>query len=114
MSVPYVAPLTVQVARGEDKTFNWTHQTSATDTTAINITGWTITVVIKPTQAATAILTKTASITVGASGTYSWSVTHADTLLPAQTWPLNVWRVDSGSATLMGSGTFQIVPEVLY
>lgn len=107
------APLNLTIAKGEAVTFTCTHQTSAADTTAIDISGWTIVVTIED-EAGTTLITKAATVTSGPSGTYTFSVSHADTLVEPAVYPVDIWRTDSGSETLMGYGKFRVTREVLY
>ena len=108
-----VAGLALTAAKGEAVTYNATHQTSASDTTAVNITGWTIAVTARD-ETKAVVLTKAASVVSGAAGTYTWSVTKADTSLQAKSYNLDIQRTDSGSEKLMGLGTWTILQEVLY
>lgn len=107
-----VATLNISVARGSAKTYNFTHQTSGSNTAAVNITGWTITVTVRNADGSL-LFTKTASVVSGAAGTYTWSVTKANTNVTPTSYPMDIWRTDSGSETLMGVGQFTITPEVL-
>ncbi len=105
-----VAQLTLTAALGEDRTFAGTHQTSSTDDTPIDITGWTITVTIK--KGATTI-TKSGTVTSGTDGEYSWTLAAADTVsLAVGDGAIDVWRTNAGAATLMGIGTFSILQDV--
>ncbi len=109
MSNP-VAQLALTAALGETRTFRGTHQTSSTDTTPINITGFTITVTIK--KGATTI-TKSGTVTSGTLGTYTWPIAAADTVsLAIGDGAIDIWRTDAGSETLMAIGTFSILADV--
>lgn len=108
-----VATGTLTATKGEAVTYNCTHVTSASDLTPINITGWTIRVTGRD-RDGTVILTKTPSVISGAAGTYSFAVTHADTLIPVVLYALDIWRIDSGSEKPMWVGGWQITPEVIY
>lgn len=104
------APLALTAALGEDRAFTGTHQTSSTDTTAINITGWTLVITIK--KGATT-LTISGSVTLGTAGTYAWTLTAANSVaLAVGDGAIDVWRTDAGAATLMAVGTISILPEV--
>jgi hypothetical protein len=111
---PNVARPALTAVRGEDRTYACTHQNSGSDSTPVNISGWTITVTAKVKPEGTAVLTKTGTVVSGSAGTYSWSVTHADTLINPQEYQLDIWRVDSGARTLMALGTWTVLSEVLY
>jgi hypothetical protein len=106
-----VAVLALQVTKGEDRVFAGTHQTSGTDTTPINITGWTMKFTVRDANK-NILFTKTPSVSVGASGTYTFSVAAADTTINPDTYPCDLWRTDSGLATVMGIGTLTIQPDV--
>lgn len=106
-----VAQLALTAALGEDRTFAGTHQTSSTDTTAVNITGWTIVVTVKSPSAVTVTLSGT--VTLGTAGTYTWTITAANTVtLGVGVSRIDVWRTDAGAATLMAIGDFNITQEV--
>ncbi len=108
-----VASLNLSAAKGETVTFPFTHQVSAADDTAIDISGWTILMTVKD-HAGTVLISKTATVTSGPSGTYTLSLTHADMLLAFNVYPVDLWRTDSGSETLMGYGKFHVTRDVLY
>lgn len=107
------ATIAISAAKGEAVTYPCTHVTSGSSSTPIDITGWTIKVTARD-QSGTVVLNKTASITSGVAGTYSFSVTHADTTLTPFAYPLDIQRTDSGSEKLMGFGKWTITGEVLY
>lgn len=106
-----VAPLALVVTRGEDRTFNGTHVTSATDSTAVNISGWTMKFTAKDARGRV-VLTKTPSVVSGAAGTYTFAVTASDTTINPGQYACDLWRTDSGNATIMGLGTLTINGEV--
>lgn len=62
-----VAPLALEVTRGEDRTFAGTHQTSATNTTPVDITGWTLKFTAKDAKG-NVKLTKSPSVISGPGG----------------------------------------------
>jgi hypothetical protein len=107
------AQLALACGKGETVTFNGTHQTSASNTTAIDITGWTIKMTVRD-DSGTIVLQKTASITSGAAGTYALACTHAETLLPIRVYDADIWRTDTASEKLLANGTFAVTDEVLY
>jgi hypothetical protein len=107
------ASLSLACGRGEAVQFNGTHQTSATNTAPIDISGWTIKVMMRD-NANNVVWDKTATVSNGPSGLYNFSVTHSDTNIGFGTYAFDVQRTDSGSEKLMGFGTFQILPEVRY
>ena len=99
------------VTRGEAKTFTGTHQTSATNTTPINLTGWTM--VFTARLADNRVLfSKTVSIVVAGSGTYSFSLTASDTTITPGNYTADIWRTDSGSETIMCQGILTVNSDV--
>lgn len=100
-------------ARGESVVFPCTHTLSGTDATPVNITGWTIKWTVKD-ASGTTVLTKTGAIVNGPNGTYTLTVTHADTLLDPLSYDSDIWRTDSGSETRMGSGPLTVEGDQLY
>lgn len=100
-------------ARGEAVTFNGTHQTSATNSSVVDITGWTIRAIVKD-SAGNTLFDKLCSILSGAAGTYAFSLTHTETTIPVGTYGFDIWRVDNGSERQLGYGSFVITPEVRY
>lgn len=109
--MPSVARIQLECARGEARTFAGTHQTSGSDTTAINITGWTLVVTVRDENKAV-MFTKSGTIVSGAAGTYTWPVTAANTLISPKPYSLDIWRTDAGSETLMAVGTLTVNDEV--
>ncbi len=115
-----IAQLALTAALGEDRTFAGTHYTSdptiaATSTvpaaTVVNITGWTLVTTIKNPAGTTVTLSGT--VTLGTAGTYTWTVTAANTVtLGVGVSRIDVWRTDAGAATLMAIGDFNITQEV--
>lgn len=99
------------VTRGEAKTFTGTHQTSATNTAAINITGWTIVFTARLNDGRV-LFSKACSIVVAGSGTYSFSLTGSDTTITPGNYNADVWRTDSGSETIMAQGILTINADV--
>jgi len=99
------------VTRGEARTFQGMHQTSATNTTPINITGWTIVFTARLANGAV-LFSKACSIVVAGSGTYSFSVTAADTTVTPGNYNGDIWRTDSGSETIMAQGILTINSDV--
>jgi Tfp pilus assembly protein PilV len=106
-----VAQIALGCALGETRTFTGTHQVSEHDATAVDISGWTITVTIK--NAGGTSVTISGSVVTGPSGKYSWTTTPPNTLtLGVGDDAIDIWRTDIGSETLMGLGTFSITQEV--
>jgi len=105
-----VARIALECARGEARTFSGTHQTSGSDTTAINISGWTISITCRDTTGAV-MFTKSGSIISGAAGTYSFAVTATNTTISPSAYQIDIWRTDSGSETLMAVGSLNITQE---
>jgi hypothetical protein len=95
------------VTRGEAKTFTGTHVTSASNTTPINITGWTIQFTARLANK-TVLFSVACSIVVAGSGTYSFSLTAANTTVTPGNYEGDIWRTDSGSETIMAHGILVI------
>jgi len=111
---PNVAIPVLTAARGEDRTYLCTHVVSGVDLTPIDVTGWTIAVTMRIRPEGTVILSKTGTVVSGPAGTYTWSVTHADTSITPRDYQVDIWRVDPGARTLMALGTWTVMSEVLY
>lgn len=107
------AALNLSCSRGEDVTFPLTHVTSLTDSTAKNITGWTILATIKDERNTTA-LTVAGTIVNGAAGTYTIAFTSANLKIEPKSYKLDVWRTDASSNTLMGSGFLTVTPNTRF
>lgn len=59
-------------------------------------------------------ITEAGTVDVGASGTYHFTLTHAETMRPRKSYKFDIWRTDSGSEKIMGFGYFDVTDEVLY
>lgn len=92
------------VYRGETYTLAFT-MTPLTD-----ITGWTISWRLKTALTdVAALLTIVATTVVAASGTFSVTLTAAQTAaLTMDTYVADVWRTDSGSEALLATGRLQV------
>ena len=108
---PVLATLALVLTQGEDRTFTGTHQTSATDTTVINITGWTMVFTARDANKI-AVLSKTVTVVSGPNGTYTFTLAAADTNINPTTYACDLWRTDSGNATIMALGTLTINADV--
>lgn len=107
------AAIGLRCARGEAVTFPLTHQTSESNTTPKDITGWTIAGTAKD-ENGNIVFSLAGAVVSGPAGTYTLSVTHAQTLVEPKSYRLDVWRTDGSSETLMGIGTITIDQNVLY
>lgn len=79
-----------------------------------DITGWTISLAVKPSlDAAASILTVAGSILSAAAGTYSISITAAQntTTLSSGSYVYAVTRTDSGSVAVLSEGAILIKPS---
>ena len=84
------------VFRGEDLTLNFTMSPT------VDITGWTI-------QFYSGLLTINATITSGTSGTFSVSITRAQTAAwTPGSKKFDIWRTDSGSSTVLAYGSIEV------
>jgi hypothetical protein len=97
--------------KGEDYTINWTVQTSETDATAINITGWTFSMKVKRknSDADPSEITPTITIITAASGRVDAVFAAADTVLMEGDYVYSFWRTNSGAASCLCSGIFSVV-----
>lgn len=103
------------IYKGEAVVQPFTHVLEGT-TTPVNITGWTIafTVRKKPTDTAT-LLTVPGAVVSGPAGTYTVSLTHAQTVpLTAGVYAYDIQRTDATSEAVMSIGRFTVTQEVLY
>jgi hypothetical protein len=103
------------IYKGEAVIQPFTHVLEGT-TTPVNITGWTITFTLKRKSTDTAaLLTVTGAVVSGSAGTYTISLTHAQTAaLYAGTYTYDIQRTDAGSEAVISIGTFTVSQEVLY
>ncbi len=76
------------------------------------ITGWTIAVTFKN-AAGSPVITKTATISDGPDGVFSWTMAHADTAgLPAGDYTYDCRRTDSGAVTELLIGRLTLLQPV--
>lgn len=114
------AQLALTAALGEDRTFAGTHYTSdptiaatalVPAATVVNITGWTLVITVKNPAGTTVTINGT--VVLGTAGTYTWTITAGNIIsLGVGVSKVDVWRTDSGAATLMALGDFNITQEV--
>jgi hypothetical protein len=106
--MPNPAPLSLAIGKGEARTFSGVHQKSQSDSSPVNIFGWTILVTITD-QSGNQLAQKTASVTGdGTAGAYTWALTATDSAIAAQRTQIDVWRTDVGSESIMAIGTLDI------
>lgn len=100
-----------QCVKGEDFQINWTIQTSKTDTTAVNISGWTLGLYIKrqASDADPVAVTATSSVVTAGSGLAKSVLAAADTLTLDGDYEYSFWRTDSGAATCLSTGSFSVL-----
>lgn len=81
-----------------------------------DITGWTIKLTIKNNATDVGQLLQVAAVlTTPASGIFTCSLTHAQTLtLGVGTYAYDVQRTDSGSEAVLSIGSLTVSQEVLY
>jgi hypothetical protein len=96
------------IYRGEDVALNFT-LTPLTD-----ITGWTLSFKVKQRlDDAAALLTIAGSITTAAAGTFSVTLSAANTTtLSAGRYTYDVWRTDSGSNAALAIGALTVKGSV--
>ena len=107
------ATVNFTVGKGEEVTFAGVHETSESDDTPVDISGWTITITVK-TRAGVAVFTKTGTVVLGSAGTYTWAVAYADTYIASGVYDIDIWRTDVGGRREMAIGRFEITKDVLY
>jgi hypothetical protein len=93
------------IYKGEDITLNFTMDP------VVNISGWTLSFSIRDLKLtdAAADVTASGSVTSGAAGTFSVTLTAAQTAsLDAGKYAWSVWRTDSGSSATLALGTLII------
>jgi hypothetical protein len=98
----------LEIYRGEDKQFSF----SLSPVTSI--TGWTISFTVAISKNLTLKkITKTCSHTDEVNGVFLADLDAADTsgMNPGR-YSYDVWRTNSGYATLLAIGTFTILPDV--
>lgn len=110
------ASITVTVGKGDSLVVNATHEVSASDTTPVNISGWTIAVDIRQHVGdQSVLLTLAATVVSGPAGTYTFTFTHAQTLaLWAGDFAISIFRTDVGSEREMAVGTLTVEGNARY
>ena len=91
-------------------------QLAFTMTPTTDITGWTLTFSLKPNASdPTASLTIAGAITNAAAGTFTITISHAQTGgLASGTYAYDVQRTNSGSETVLSIGVITVNQEVLF
>lgn len=108
------ASLSLSLAKGETVTFAGVHQVSADDATPVNITGWTIVATVRRRNGTLLFPAKSATVTNGPAGQYTWSVARADTLALAPVdCRVDIWRTDAGSERQLALGRLALTAEEL-
>lgn len=103
------ATLTFVLPKGEDVTLSGIHETSADDTTPINITGWTIKFTVRYHENGALLFPAvTCPVTLGTAGTYTIPLSGLLSVNEGK-YVCDVWRTDSGAKIEMGIGTLTIV-----
>lgn len=77
-----------------------------------NITGWTIQFNVEASGGQ--IITKTATVTSGAAGTFTVALTAADTNIRIGTYQYDAWRIDVGSERVLAVGQLVISDVAKY
>lgn len=100
-----------EFVKGEDVQIDWTVQTSETDTTAKNITGWTLDMMIKrrASDTGSSLVTTSTSLVIAASGTAATTIASADTDDLDGDYVYDLWRTDVGAKTCLSSGTISFI-----
>lgn len=105
------ATATFDCVKGEDYQINWTVQTSDTNTTPVDITGWTFAMTVKRQAADTtaSVITPTITTLVAASGTLKAVFAAASTANLDGDYIFDLWRTNAGSVTCLCSGRFSVI-----
>ncbi len=114
------ARVDLEAVKGEAYQANVTHKTLTTSAgVAVDITGWTIQFTLRklagdPDSARSPLLQVSGAIVSGSAGTYTVSLTSAQTKLPAGKYDYDIWRTTSGAERQMVHGTFTIIQGVKF
>lgn len=100
-----------ECVKGEDYQINWTIQTSDTDSTPVDITGWTFAMSVKrqSSDSTASVITPTITTLVAASGTLKAVFAAAGTVDLDGDYQFDLWRTNAGSATCLCSGRFSVI-----
>lgn len=92
------------IYKGEDVTLNFTMSP------VVDISGWTLSFTIRDERlTGSALVTAAGSVTSGVDGTFSVALTAAQTTtLDPDEYAWDVWRTDSGSATVLALGDITV------
>lgn len=104
------ALLKLTVAKGEDVTFSGVHRVGQADATPVDISGWTILIVITN-RDGSPFLDAPGTVTDGPNGAYAWPLTHTQTDVPAEIKLVDIWRDDNGALRLMAKGTLDLYAD---
>lgn len=108
------ASIALEAYQGENYVGTGTHQVSSTDTTGVDIAGWTIVFTLKRRKSdPSAILNVTAALVTPASGIYSITLTPAqlNALKPGD-YHCDIQRTNSGARAVMAIGLFTVIDPV--
>lgn len=105
------ASSTFQCVKGEDYQITWTIQTSDTNTTAVDITGWTFALKVKEraVDADPSLITPTITIVTPLSGLVKAVFAAVDTLTLNGDYEYSFWRTNSGSVSCLSAGIFSVI-----
>jgi hypothetical protein len=98
---------TITFDRGEDVLL------TVTMTPTTDITGWTLTFTMKQYFGdAAALITKSGSITSAVGGIFTITINSADTAtLDPGSYQYDIWRTNTGYATVLTQGILKLLPE---
>ena len=107
------AQLELELYWGETWIGAGTHRASSAGA-VIDISGWTIVLTLKHRASDTDVaLTVNGAIVSGPSGTYTVTLTAAQTRsLQYGDYHCDIWRTNAGSETLMGIGRLTVLPPI--
>jgi hypothetical protein len=109
------APLVLEAYKGEDYVARGTHKASRSPgAPVVDISGWTMVFTVRALPTNTNhLLEATPAIVSGPAGTYTITLTAAETLaLGVGQFHCDVWRTNSGAQTEMAVGRLTILQPV--
>jgi hypothetical protein len=105
------AQATFDLVKGEDFQINWTIQTSDTNTTPVDITGWTFELKVKrmDADADPSVIVPVHTITNASTGQVKSVFAAAGTALLLGDYRFSFWRTNAGSAACLSRGYIEVV-----
>jgi hypothetical protein len=96
--------------KGEDAQIDWTVQTSATNISPIDVTGWTFAFTVKrwDRDADPAVIAPTITVPDAINGTVAVAFSAASMDLLSGTYRYSFWRTNAGSKACLARGFFTV------